>query len=416
MAVILIADDEKNLRQMLRRILEAQGHHIIEAENGEEALVMFCAHGPDMAILDVNMGEGMNGFETCGRLREDPYGMSIPILFLTGMGKEEDMLQGFQQGADDYIRKPFNVTELLARVTAQLARLKRQSGRFAQLGEQQFRVGTIIQGNQDRYKISSRISCGGMGVIFRGYRLSDHLQVAIKTLNSTFLEDRKDIQRFLREAEATVRINHPNLASGLEVVRTQSHCFFVMKYVEGRSLAQLLDERDHLPQEEALKIVIQIATGLQHLHELGLVHRDVKPGNILVTEQGKAVLVDMGLTKPTRAEADLTTEGVILGTPYYLSPEQAMGENLDIRSDIYSLGATFYHAVTGTVPFRGSSTIAIINARFMRDPEMPSLYVPEIAGEISAIIAKMMYRSPVQRYQNPTELLRDLERVAEEEL
>lgn len=407
--MILIADDENRLRQMLRRILEGQGHQIVEAENGEVAVQMFRANSPDMAILDVDMGEGMSGFDVCKVLRDDPYGASIPILFLTGMGKQEDLLQGFQQGADDYVRKPFNISELVARVNSQLARLKRQSGRFAQLGEQQFRIGNVIDGNVHRYKISSRISSGGMGVIFRGYRLSDSFQVAIKTLNSNFLEDHKDIQRFLREAEATVQIRHPHLATGIEVVRTAGHCFFVMEYIEGQSLAGIIDSQGTVPQNRALNIIIQIARGLGHMHHLGLVHRDVKPGNILVTPENRAVLVDMGLTKSTREHADLTTEGVILGTPYYLSPEQAMGETLDIRSDIYSLGATFYHAVTGTVPFRGASTIAIINARFMRDPDSPRMYVPEISDNISAIIGKMIQRSAAQRYQTPAELLTDLE-------
>ena len=227
MHTILIADDDAALRQMVRRLLESQGHRVIEACDGEAALKVFKATAPDMAILDVNMGEGMSGFEVCKAIREDPYGVSIPIIFLTGMQNEDDLLQGFQEGADDYIRKPFSLPEFNARVNAQVARSKRQTLRITQLGDRQFKVGSEISGETgEKYCISSRLTSGGMGVIFRGYRVSDNLSVVIKTLNSRFLDNYKDIQRFLREANATIQVRHPNIAQGLEVVRSVNHCFF----------------------------------------------------------------------------------------------------------------------------------------------------------------------------------------------
>ena len=412
MLTILLADDDNSLRQMLGRVLEKQGHRTLEVPNGEIAIETFRNNSVDMVILDVDMGEGLTGFEVCKKMREDPYGASIPIIFLTGMGREEDLVRGFQEGADDFIRKPFSLPEFLARVNAQIERLKRQSHRASQVGEQQFRIGSVIEGmTKDKYKITSRLSNGGMGVVFRGYRLSDNFRVAIKTINSTFLANYKDIQRFLREANATVQAHHPNLASGIEVVRTNESCFFVMEYIQGESLASMLDREGHISQAKALDIITQITRGIEYLHKLGLVHRDVKPGNILVTPTGQGVLVDMGLTKSANTQSDLTTEGVILGTPYYLSPEQAMGETLDIRSDIYSLGATFYHAVTGNVPFRGSSTIAIINARFIISPEAPHLRDPEVSPDVSKVISKMMARHLAERYQSPNELLEDLEKL-----
>ncbi|HPY74646.1 MAG: protein kinase [Planctomycetes bacterium] len=412
MYTILIVDDEERLRKMVRRLLESQGHKVMEAATGEEAIQIFRNSTPDMAVLDVNLGPGMSGFEVCRNIRKDPYGVSIPIIFLTGEDSETDLLQGFQEGADDYIRKPFSLPEFIARVTSQLTRIKRQSTRITKMGECQFKPGTQIEGESgEKYQILFRMTSGGMGVIFRGFRLSDYLQVVIKTLNSSFLENYKDIQRFLREANATINLKHPNIAEGLEVVRSPDYCFFVMKYVEGDSLASILEERQFIPAQEALHIVRQIAEGLEVFYENNLVHRDIKPGNILV-HNNRAVLVDMGLTKPANSEPDLTTEGVILGTPYYLSPEQALGEPLDIRSDIYSLGATFYHAVTGLVPFRGSSTIAIINARFIQDPDAPIHLAPELTPEVSALIQKMMARYPRERYQNPKETIEAIDAIA----
>lgn len=412
MYTILVVDDDENLRQMIRCLLERQGHRVIEAKDGVGAIKVFKATAPDMALLDINIGKGLNGFDVCKAIREDPYGVSIPIVFITGLSTEKDLLQGFERGADDYIRKPFNVPEFNARINAQLGRIKRQSAKITKLGDRQFKPGHIIEGDSgEKYQILSRLSSGGMGVIFRGFRLSDNLAVVIKTLNSSFLDNYKDIQRFLREADSTISLHHPNIAEGIEVVRNQDYCYFVMKFVEGESLAAILDQKQVIDQKLALHIVKQVAEGLCHFHLYSLVHRDIKPGNILVDNNRHAVLVDLGLTKAANTQPDLTTEGVILGTPYYLSPEQALGELLDIRSDIYSLGATFYHCVTGMVPFRGSSTIAIINARFLNTPESPQEVSGEIAPQISAIINKMMSRYPKDRFQSPQELLQALRAV-----
>ena len=314
------------------------------------------------------------------------------------------------EGADDFIKKPFSFPEFTARINAQFSRVKRQTTRLAQLGERQFKIGSFINGgNNQKYKITARLATGGMGVIFRGIRISDQMEVVIKTLNSNFLENYKDIQRFLREAEATIRLRHPHIAEGLEVVRTANHCFYVMKYVDGESLANMIEREGHIHPERVLRIIRQIATGLDQFHQFSLVHRDIKPGNILISHNDHAVLVDMGLTKSENSQPDLTTEGVILGTPYYLSPEQALGEMVDIRSDIYSLGATFYHAVTGGVPFHGASTIAIINARFISEIESPRRRAPEISEEIAQIVTRMMARNPAERFQTPGELIETID-------
>ncbi len=229
MQTILIVDDDPSFRLMLRQILEREKYHVIEANSGEGALKVFRTTVPDMAILDVHM-QGMNGFAVCKMLRNDPYGGSIPIIFLSGMIGDDDVIHGLQEGADDYILKPFNVKQFTARIQAHLARAKRNS-RIPTAIEKQFHPGVIIDGHGgEKYKIESRLASGGMGVIFMGERLSDHLRVVIKTLNSSFLNNYKDIQRFLREANATISLKHPHIAEGIEVVRGESYCFFVMSF------------------------------------------------------------------------------------------------------------------------------------------------------------------------------------------
>ncbi len=405
---ILVVDDEEPFRLMLRQLLERYNYRVIEAGDGNGALKVFRTTVPDMVILDMNM-PGMSGLEICKMFRQDPYGGSIPIIFLSGCGGVDDIVKGIEGGANDYIRKPFEINELLARIKMQLS--WRPAFDAKRWGNGQFRPGTVIEGDiGEQYKIESLLATGGMGVIFLGHRVSDNTKVVIKTLNSSFLNDYKDIQRFLQEANITISLKHPNIAQGLEVVRKPDYCFFVMKFVEGNSLATLLEKNGRISQDFALHIIQQIAAGISHLNSYGLVHRDIKPGNILVDESNNAVLVDLGLAKDSK-QPDLTTEGVILGTPYYLSPEQAMGQNLDIRSDIYSLGATFYHAITGMVPFQGSTTIAIINARFLRDPVQPQDLVTEISPQISAIINKMLAHKIEDRFQSPEELLDVLTKV-----
>ncbi len=406
---ILIADDEENLREMLIQILQGLGHTVIAAENGESALELFRDEGPDMVILDVNMGAGRNGFEICKIIREDPYGVSVPIIMLTGMDQNEAMVHGFQKGADDYIRKPFKIAEFRARVNAQLSKIQRQSDKIGQLSDRQFKIGTVVEGeSEERYKITSRLSSGGMGVIFRGVRLNDDTKVAIKTLNSDFLDNYKDVKRFFREAKATIQIKHPHVSTGLEIIRNNEYCLYIMEYVAGESLATILSKERFLSQEKSVKIIRQLTDGVCHFNKLGLIHRDIKPGNILVDEEGNAVLIDMGLTKMTNERSDLTTDGIILGTPYYLSPEQAMGEPLDIRSDIYSLGVTFYHLLTGSPPFRGPTTLAIINARFTTTPEVVDAIVPHISSRVSEVVEKMMAHRLEDRHQTPEELLEEL--------
>lgn len=409
---ILIVDDEPGFRHMIRKFLEMEGFHVIEASDGAGAIKVFQTTTPDMVILDVHM-QGMDGFDTCRKLREDAYGASIPILFLSGMTGEEDKVRGLLEGGDDYICKPFNPKEFLARIKTNIRRIQ-NSKSFRDWLEHKFDPGSILQGsNGQQYRIESRLSSGGMGVIFYGVRISDNLPVVIKTLNSSFLDNYKDIQRFLREAQTTISLNHPNIVSGLDVVSSEKSCFFVMRFVSGKSLALILDENGRISQQLALHIAKQITRGIIHMNQHGVVHRDIKPGNILIDPNWNAVLVDLGLAKAqhNNKKPDLTTEGVILGTPYYLSPEQATGDNLDIRSDIYSLGATLYHCITGMVPFRGSTTIAIINSRFLNDPLPAQDVIPEIHPDFSRVISKMMAKSLTNRYQTPEELLVDLENL-----
>jgi serine/threonine protein kinase len=213
-----------------------------------------------------------------------------------------------------------------------------------------------------------------MGAVYRANQISLERTVAVKVLTPHLAKNENYLKRFQREARAVAKLNHPNVVSGIDVGESKGCRFFVMEYVEGPTLLQLLEKDGRLDAMSATRIILQIARALDHAHKAGLVHRDVKPANIIVTtkhNQSVAKLCDLGLAKEVTEGGADTGEGRAMGTPFYISPEQARGAaDIDIRSDIYSLGATYYHAVCGRTPFTGP-TPAVIMAKHLTEPVVP---------------------------------------------
>ncbi|MHC4941503.1 MAG: serine/threonine-protein kinase, partial [Planctomycetota bacterium] len=203
------------------------------------------------------------------------------------------------------------------------------------------------------YEILERVGSGGMGKIFRARQISMNRIVALKVLKKSELKDALPLDRLRREALLIARMDHPNVVRGIDMGETDRYYFFAMEFIEGRSVKAILDLFGPMDELKAISIVHDVARALQYVYEQKLTHRDIKPGNILISDTGVTKLADLGLAK---GETDLsvTREGTTLGTPQYISPEQAKNPKaVDIRSDIYSLGATFYHMVTGRIPFEG---------------------------------------------------------------
>ena len=203
------------------------------------------------------------------------------------------------------------------------------------------------------YQLRVELARGGMGAVYRAYQVSMDRVVAVKVLAGKFTEDAVFVERFMKEARLAARLNHPNIVQAIDVAESDGHYFFVMELVEGSALSALLRERGKLPPLEACGLVLQIARALEHASRFGMLHLDVKPGNIMVTPTGCAKLADFGLARHVEDEDILCAQKkVIFGTPHYMSPEQIAGADLDSRSDIYSLGVTFYEMVTGLNPSR----------------------------------------------------------------
>jgi len=269
----------------------------------------------------------------------------------------------------------------------------------------------------DGYEILQKLGEGGMGSVWLARQTSLDRLVAIKILPPAFSRSEKLVARFRREALATAKLNHPNIVSAIDVGAQEREgepdlYYFVIEYVDGESLDDIIERTGKIEAMRAAQIAIDVATALDHAwSEAGIVHRDVKPANILITKTGEVKLADLGLARSSYESAGLTTAGLAIGTPHYASPEQALGKaEIDVRSDIYALGATLFHMVTGRPPFEGDSAAAVMVRHVNEDAPLCTAVNPLVSQWLAAVVAKMMKRDPAERYQTPGELRADLER------
>ena len=254
------------------------------------------------------------------------------------------------------------------------------------------------------YEIVKKLGQGAMGAVYRAVRKKTGETVALKVLKPDLSNDHEFVQRFLREAKAVARLNHDNIIRAIDVGKSGKFYYFAMEFIDGQAIGDVVKREKKLPERAALKVVKQIALALDHAWKHKIIHRDVKPDNIMVMKSGAAKLTDLGLARSAR-ESTLTMTGVVMGSPAYISPEQATGEkNLDTRSDIYSLGATLFHLLTGVVPYDGDSPLQVM-LRHMNDP-LPDVRkrVPTISEGTRQLIFKMMAKRPESRFQNARQL------------
>lgn len=264
------------------------------------------------------------------------------------------------------------------------------------------------------YKILGKIGQGAMGTVFKARQLSVDRPVAIKVLYPKLSKKTEFVARMMREARAAAKLNDPNIIQAIDAAQAGPYHYFVMEYVEGQSVQSYLNQGKVFQEKAALNVATQIAKALKHAHDRGLIHRDIKPGNILITADGTAKLADLGLVRYTAGEETTSTEfGTTLGTPYYISPEQVRAEqDIDGRTDIYSLGATLFHMVTGRPPFEGRP-IVVMHKHLSAKPPPPDIINPRLSNGICEVIEYMMAKKPEERYANADDLLMDLQRVAE---
>ena len=258
---------------------------------------------------------------------------------------------------------------------------------------------------------------GAMGVTYKAFDIDLQCPVALKVISERYLGDESARLRFLREARSAARLRHSNVASVLHLGRTGSSYFYAMEFVEGETLEKLIKRSGQIEVKLALEIAMQVAAGLSAVHKQKLVHRDIKPSNIMVNvEEGStltAKIIDLGLAKPAPdapADAAISTPGAFAGTPEFASPEQFAGVGVDIRSDLYSLGATLWQMLTGHVVFRGSP--AEVMYQHQHAP-LPLERLEDVPQPVIVLLKKLLEKDPAQRFQTPDELLKAIPKITD---
>ena len=262
----------------------------------------------------------------------------------------------------------------------------------------------------DRYEVGRLLGAGGMAEVFEGRDRLLVRRVAIKVPLAQHAHDPEFARRFRREAQAAASLSHPGVVAVYDTGSENGTHFIVMEYVDGRTLKDVIRAEAPLYPDRAAEITADVCSALAAAHARGLVHRDVKPANIMLMPDGRVKLMDLGIARVAEGET-VTQTAAMLGTAQYLSPEQAQGQAVDFRSDLYSLGCCLYEMLTGTVPFRGATPVAIAYRHVREDPAPPRLLNPDIPASLEAVCLKAMAKRPENRYQTAAELRADLERV-----
>lgn len=271
-------------------------------------------------------------------------------------------------------------------------------------------VGELLDG---RYRVEAEIATGGMSTVYRGLDVRLDRPVALKVMDSRYARDQQFLTRFHREARAVARLKDPGLVAIYDQGNDATHPFLVMELIEGGTLRELLRERGPMPPHAVVAVLRPVLSGLGVAHRSGLVHRDVKPENVLISDDGEVKLVDFGLVRAI-AEAGITSTSVILGTAAYLSPEQVAGSETGPRSDVYAVGIMAFELLTGATPFKGDNALTVAHQRMDRDVPPPSSLIDGVPAQFDAFIAHATARDPDDRFPDASAMGDELLAIAEE--
>lgn len=388
MAKLLVSDDDAQILELVSLILTSSGHEVVATSDPREVQGLAAACRPDVIILDVLMP--VSGFEILSDLRVDPRTSNVPILFLSGLGEGSDRVRGLREGADDYLVKPFEPAELVLRVE-RLISWRATPAREPEAEDDIVRFG--------RYEVIDVLGEGSMGTVFRGRDPRLLREVALKTIRldaATSEARRKELLDLLRHEAVTIaRLSHPNIVAVYDMGDTRDSAFVAMELVDGVSLGDYLRSRGPLSPEELIPLGAQIAAGLALSHERDVVHRDVKPGNVLLGRDNSVKVTDFGLAYVLSSVKDDSTE--LSGTPGYVPPEVLSQRPYTQPGDLFGLGATLYECLAGFHPLAGDSLRDIILNTLAGRIRPLEDSVPDMPPELGALIFELLAIDPAAR-------------------
>ena len=419
MQTILVVEDNPVYQEFYSEAFLDTGYRVAQAYTGEDGLKKIVHHKPDLLILDMAI-PGINGRSLLMEIKK--INKDLPILIVSGkIGMQSDPEIQLSTQVKGFFQKPVPLEKFLQKIADIL-----KDNNDKETAKTKGWIGRKIQD----YTIIECIGRGGTGIVYKARK--DTTDVVIKMLylkpehsptpeeynqnscETVLFDDFEErIVRFQREGDILKKIKHPNIIGFYDNgVLEQDTYFIVMEYFDGESLDSLLDKEKRFFLAESINIVEQIAMGMQTAHEKNLIHRDLKPSNLLYNRENHLLkIIDFGSARAIKVEQTLTQQGFVVGTPFYMSPEQCLGSSLDYRSDIYSLGVVFYQLITGILPFIKENVMQILFAQVYEPFEWPEKYRCLAPFPILNMVYKMLDKSREKRYQSMKEFLKALKEI-----
>ncbi|MCM8526708.1 MAG: protein kinase [Lentisphaeraceae bacterium] len=409
-AKVLVVEDETQLRNLLASVLSAEGYNLDIAESADKALPMVNAHEYNLILSDVMM-PGLSGMEFLEEVKK--IRPTTEFIIMTGYPKVDAAVQAIKIGAFDYISKPFELNEIRERVAAGI-----EHGRMKASASMQ---STVVNDKSTRYlagySIIRTLGEGSMGIVFLAERKVNQKpkKFAMKIIKNTSPSGKNEaVERFFKEAKTAGQLNHPNIIRVLEhgYAREENIPYLVMEYFNGMTLKKALQDKKQISFEQRLRIIQQIALAIDVAHKADIIHRDIKPDNIMVDKNFQAKLADFGIAQ--LPDSEQTNVMKIIGTPYYLAPEGYNSPKVGSQADIYSLGTVAYEILVGSRPFDAETISALGFKVQTENPVEPCKVDKNFPVNLQAVLEKMMKKETRHRYKTGKEVADDIEKVFKE--
>ncbi len=388
MTTIACADDDRYFLTLYQRIFSNRGYNVCTYESGEAVLESLKNDCPDAFVLDIDMPT-VSGLEVCRKLRRNPDFCKAPIIIVSAYDTEDDIVSALSAGADDYIIKPIRAAELLAKVTAVL----NKKDKPVPVNDFAIPVGSLFAG---RYEVIEKVGSGGFSQVYHARNTLrtpvEHVALKVFEITPSRRNDKESMSRFLREAYGLSKVDHPNIVELNDFGSSELHYYLSMEYLIGRTLSSIIAKNGCMPEDSVVMIGYELIKALQYLEKRQLVHRDIKPNNVMVVDTGDVKLIDFGLAKQNQEET-VSLDELFTGTPQYAAPESIrMEPDVDTKADIFSLGATLYFLLCGEEPFPDYSPVAVFNRRYEGKLEIrPVLEVNKLVShKFAGIINRMI--------------------------